>query len=79
MIRETKKLFGSHTLTDCPQFDQTQKNTLSSAYWQKEQNYLQNGPICLYFSATQPPRLWGLYPTRNLGGFFVPENQRLVL
>ena len=47
--------------------------------WQQEQNYLQYGLIYLYSSTTQPPRLWGLYPTRNLGGFFVPENQGLAL
>jgi len=64
---------------NCLQLDKKQKSTLWSADWQKEQNYLQNGLICLYFPATQPPRLWGLYPTRNLGGFFVPENQRLAL
>ena len=50
-----------------------QKGTFWSTCPRKEQNYLQNGLIRLYFSITQPPRLWGFYLTRNLGGFFVSK------
>ena len=53
----------------------SQKSTFCSTCPRKEQNYLQNDLIRLYFLITQPPRLWGSYLTRNLGGFFVLKIQ----
>jgi len=47
------------------------QNIVLRFLWSRK-NYLQNGLIRLYLRITQPPRLWGSYLTRNLGGFFVP-------
>ncbi len=38
----------------------------------KQQSVLQTSPVQIHFQQTQPPRLWGSYSTRNLGGFFMP-------
>jgi len=47
------------------------QNIVLRFLWSRK-NYLQNGLVRLYSRITQPPRLWGSYLTRNLGGFFMP-------